>query len=338
MTSIGMLHYRKHPDSIMKAYACAAVAKMEGVHFFFFSPGKVNFEKETILGYVFEEGTWREKDQPFPDVIFNATPMKTPFQKEVYRRLKKKIPFTSYPIGNKMKVFKIISTISEFSHFLIPSMKVKDCKQVLQQITDNQRVVMKPLKGNQGKQVFFIEKNNNLFEVIEGENTKTLDENMFNNFIDQLINEKSFLVQPYISCKTKNGFPYDFRIHVQKNGTGQWGITLIYPRIGSKAGIISNISQGGYIAKLESFLEKEFGIEGYDIQQSLEQFAIRFSEHFDKMYKKPLDELGIDIGIDENKKLWIYEVNWRPGYIYRELEAAMNTIPYAVYLASENQG
>lgn len=51
------------------------------------------------------------------------------------------------------------------------------------------------------------------------------------------------------------------------------------------------------------------------------------------MYKKPLDELGIDIGIDQNRKLWIYEVNWRPGYIYRELDAAMRLIPYTVYLA-----
>ncbi|SDH07266.1 hypothetical protein SAMN04489735_101064 [Aneurinibacillus thermoaerophilus] len=56
MTTIGMLHYRKHPEKVLKAYAFAAVAKAEGVDFFYFTPGKVNMEKKTILGYALEKG------------------------------------------------------------------------------------------------------------------------------------------------------------------------------------------------------------------------------------------------------------------------------------------
>ncbi|MFQ7057969.1 MAG: YheC/YheD family protein [Turicibacter sanguinis] len=32
--------------------------------------------------------------------------------------------------------------------------------------------------------------------------------------------------------------------------------------------------------------------------------------------KQVFDELGIDIGIDSRNYIWIYEVNWRPGFIY----------------------
>ncbi len=335
MVLVGMLHYRKHPEEVKKAYACAAVAKMMEVDFVFFTPSSVNFEEQRIQGYIFEKGSWIKKEMGFPDVIYNASPMKTVSQKKIYRKLKKTIPFTSHSIGNKMKVFRKIENVPEFSHYLIPSKKVYEFKDILDAIQEFNKVVVKPLSGNHGEMVMFIERTLDQYDLIEGENHEIVDEEGLYSKISTLMTNKALLVQPYILCKTKDGYPYDFRIHVQKGGTGEWGITLIYPRIGSKDGIISNVSKGGFIAKLGSFLDREFGHEGFDIQKTLEQFAIRFSEKFDEMYNRPLDELGIDVGIDANKKLWIYEVNWRPGYVYRELDAAMRLIPYATYLAQK---
>ena len=42
--------------------------------------------------------------------------------------------------------------------------------------------------------------------------------------------------------------------------------------------------------------------------------------------------LGIDVAIDQNGKLWIFEVNWRPGAKHREFEVAKRLIPYCIYL------
>ncbi|AMX00138.1 YheC/YheD family protein [Rummeliibacillus stabekisii] len=337
MVTVAMLHYRKHPHDIKKAYTCASIAKMEGINFYFFSPSAVRFEEKVIHGYQYENGTWILKEMPFPDVIYNATGMKTSFQKKVYRQLKKTIPFTSHPIGNKMKVFRKIKTIPEYAHYLIPSEIIKDSSDVLSALKRFKKIVIKPLSSNQGKGLIFIERNGDQIELLEGSQPKTVNITEFRKKIEMVIEEKAYLVQPYISSRTKDGFPFDFRIHVQKNGSGDWGITLIYPRIGSDDGVISNVSSGGYIGKLESFLEKEYGVESFDILRMLEQFPLRFLQKFDALYNNQLDELGIDIGIDENKKLWIFEVNWRPGYIYRELEAAMNTIPYAAYLANQKK-
>lgn len=337
MVTVGMLHYRKHPDKVKKAYTCAAVAKMEGIEFYYFSPNSVRFEEQIIRGYVYDNGIWLQKEMAFPDVIYNASGMKTVTQKKVYRQLKKLIPFTSYPIGNKMKVYRKIKEISEFAHYLIPSEKINETEAVFHALKEFNKIIVKPLSGSQGRGVMFIERNGDKFDLVEGSECKLVDETELRLKIETVTSEKAFLVQPYISCKTKEGLPFDLRIHVQKNGSGEWAITLIYPRIGSEVGIISNVSAGGYIGKLESFFEKEYGLEGYDMQKVLDKFALRFSERFDSIYKGQLDELGIDIGIDENKKMWIYEVNWRPGSAYRGLDAAMNTIPYAAYLANQNK-
>ena len=61
MTMIGMLHHRKDPETVIKSYAYAAVAKAEGASFFYFSPGEVNFVNRTINGQVYENGIWEEK-------------------------------------------------------------------------------------------------------------------------------------------------------------------------------------------------------------------------------------------------------------------------------------
>ena len=40
------------------------------------------------------------------------------------------------------------------------------------------------------------------------------------------------------------------------------------------------------------------------------------------------------------KKIWIYEVNWRPGCppaFYLELDVVKNTIHYAIFLANKNK-
>ena len=73
MVTVGMLHYRKHPEKVKKAYTCAAVAKMEGIEFYYFSPNSVRFEEQIIHGYVYENGNWIQKEMAFPDAIYNAS-------------------------------------------------------------------------------------------------------------------------------------------------------------------------------------------------------------------------------------------------------------------------
>jgi len=58
-----------------------------------------------------------------------------------------------------------------------------------------------------------------------------------------------------------------------------------------------------------------------------------------ELYQQELDELGIDIGLDEKQKIWIYEINWRPGYppsMNADLDIAKNIIGYAMFLAEKN--
>lgn len=58
-------------------------------------------------------------------------------------------------------------------------------------------------------------------------------------------------------------------------------------------------------------------------------------------FKEHIDELGIDIGLDDMKKIWIFEINWRPGSppaFYLETDVVRNMIRYCIYLAKQSRG
>ncbi|MFD1735478.1 YheC/YheD family protein [Bacillus salitolerans] len=339
MILIGMLHYRKSPEDERKAFACAAVAKMEGVEFIYFSYGGVDFAQKKIKGWDYEDGKWRQREVRFPDVIINISGPRTERQVELHRQLKESIPFTSFSVGNKMKVYKMVKKGKVFSDYLIHSEELKNEALLFSSLNQYKKIVIKPFSGNKGKNVLFLEKIDfNHFQLVDQEKKRMLSRVDLRELIRRLKRENRFLIQPYIECKTKAGLTYDFRLHVQKNGKGEWEVTLIYPRISGNQKLVSNVSSGGYRGELDMFLQDEFGDNYFDMKRTLEYFATSFSSHLDEQYQCSFDELGIDIGVDRNQKLWIFEVNWRPGSKHREFEVAKRLIPYAIYLVNGCEG
>ncbi len=340
-----MLHHRRDPRKVIKSYAYAAIAQAEGAEFVYFSPRRVQFEDSTIRGWVFENGEWVERVTAFPDVIYNAgSPVKLAKSKEIIDKLKDTIPFTSHSIGNKMRVYERLKKAEQFSRYLIPSETLVDINVLFQYIGTYRRVVVKPKNGRKGEGILMIERVGNEFWVLKGTKTIKMTYDELRDLLTEEIDKKTYIVQPYILCKTKNGQAYDFRLHVQKNGEGKWVITSVYPRIGASGTIVSNINSGGSMNYLVPFLKQEYGDEYFNIKRYLEVFSLQLAHHMDDIqintFNEVIDELGIDVGLDDSGKIWIYEVNWRPGCpptFYLEMDVVKNMIQYCMYLARKHQ-
>jgi hypothetical protein len=331
-----MMSHRKDPRTVFKSYAYAAAAKMEGVEFYFFSPGRVRFDTETIKGWVYENGQWLQKIVPFPDVIYNASPPLTDKQEEIVERLDTMIPFTSHSIGSKLDVFQKIKGAKTFAEYLIPSIEVMKPQDVFEFLMQYKDIVLKPLYGHKGQNIIHVKKTEETYFIQQDKNnTVFMNSAKFTDFITSLLKNMTYLAQVFIESKTKSGLSTHLRLHVQKGGEGVWNVTTIFPCIAQK-GFVANISSGGYTMIFNDFLKQEFNEEYYNIKRYLEHFAVQFSKHFDSLYQNKLDELGIDVGLDKNQKIWIFEVNWRPGTpptFSLELDVAKQMIRYARYLA-----
>ena len=324
MILIGFMHFRKKPTN--KAYAFAAVAKIEGAELLYFSPGMVDFEKRTINGYMYHNGEWTKTLSKFPDVICNVTGFTRDSQNETVERLSTEIPFTSFPIGSKATVYKNILRYNEFADYLVPTEVVNSEKHFFELLDKYGEVVFKPSMGCQGTDVYYVKKG----EVP--------------NQIAEKIASQEFLVQPYINCRTKSGDAYDLRLHVQKDKNAKWVLTKIYPRIAESGSIVCNLARGGSTTGLTLLLQREFGERAQSLQKTIEIFALQLAAHMDKiqseLYNEELDELGIDVGLDDSQKIWIYEINWRPGYppsMNLDLNIVKNTIGYAMHLAGKRR-
>lgn len=346
MTLIGMLHHRTDPTKIRKTYAFAAVAKAEGVQFFYFSPRKVNFSNMTINGQVLENGKWIKRVMPFPDVIYNAgNPNQLAKSQPVIDKLKKIIPFTTHSIGNKWSVYERLKKGKEFTQYLIPSEKISNnTDRFFYFVSAFEKIVFKPFNGRKGKGIYFITKEKDQFIVTHNTNTSSYSKEQLKELIKERLSTGTYIMQPYIRSVTKSGHIFDFRLHVQKDENGEWIITTIYPRIAPKGSFIPNINNGGFTNYLDPFLKQEFKEDAINIKSMLEHFSLSIAKHLDdlqmRMYGEIIDEIGIDIGLDENLKIWIYEVNWLPGCpptFYLEMDVVIHSIRYAVYLAKNQE-
>lgn len=333
---IGYFHTRKNPDKIRKLYAFNAVAKAEGIEFFYFTPRRVNLSARTIRGLVYENGGWVKKSFPFPDAIYNDGYPKYQWGAEIIDELYKSIPHTSHSIGDKMTVYRMLQLGKQFSEFLIPSYPIQSVNTVLRRLEQYSDVVLKPTSGHQGIGVLRIQKLDDKYLVTGRDSEQWLNIVQLKQFIKERTGENDHIVQPFIFCQTKSGNTYDFRLHVQKNGFGEWGVTSIYPRIAKGNGVIPNLSGGGYTTMPKYFFVHEFGQDAEQVHDTLGQFALKLALHMDDIYEESFDELGIDVGLDRDRRIWIFELNWRPGPppIWNvELDVARNSLLYAVYLA-----
>ena len=339
MPLIGFLHYRANPRRVRKAYAFAAIDRAEGVDFVYFTPGKVNLQDGTVLGKVLENGDWAEMTVPLPDVIYNEALSNSERSQEIVDLLRERVPFTSHSIGDKVTVYNKVRKGKRFVQYLIPYQEVRQASQVLRFLQQNPKTIFKPVWGHQGIGIVLIEQKGDRYAVQENEQSTPYSRQELIAFLEQRLAEGGVhLVQRFIACKTKSGAAYDFRLHVQKNGEGNWVVTTIYPRIAPPGTVIANISKGGYTSYFNTFLEQEFGEKYFDVKRMLERFSVMFAAHLDQVYRESFDELGIDVGLDANQKIWLFEVNWKPGVpvtFYLELDVARNSILYAKYLAEQ---
>ena len=132
-------------------------------------------------------------------------------------------------------------------------------------------------------------------------------------WIKNFTGERNFLIQPYLELTNQEGSPFDMRVLVQKNSRGLWTLTGSAIRVGSSEGNTSNLHGGGTAVSALPFLTSEFGsVKAYEIINTASLLAEQIPPLLENGFGR-LGELGIDFGIDRTGKVWLLEVNSKPG-------------------------
>ncbi|SER98605.1 YheC/YheD family protein [Salisediminibacterium halotolerans] len=313
---VGMLRRRNEPTKIARASALAC--QLYDVEFFYFRPKDVDVTKKIIVGLFPVKNGWVKRETPYPDVVDNSLP--TAEAKEVHQELEKYCYLTTHRLGSKDELYQLMETDGGFDELLIPYRHVQSLGDLDEFIDHYVEVILKPAKGSQGNRIFQVRYEDGNYKLETDKTSEFLAEEEMRKRVQETFKERKYLIQPLIRSKTREGHPYDIRMHVRRGKDGEWQVINLLPRIGMSNAITSNVNQGGGISQIDPFLANVFGDEAERVKEKLVEISTTFPDKLQKHFSFEIDALGIDIGLDETGKPWFFEVNTSPGPKFYESE------------------
>ena len=122
-----------------------------------------------------------------------------------------------------------------------------------------------------------------------------------------------YVIQQGVRLVEIDGCPIDFRFHMHKNGKNEWIAAGIGAKKAGRGSVTTHIKNGGSLMTPEQALGRAFGDKADEVLEQAKKAAVRLSEAIERNYPHTLGELGLDIGIDKDGEVWMFEANAKPG-------------------------
>lgn len=317
---------------------------------FAFSPHSIDWTRKSISGYTFGKSGWVKGVFPIPDVVYPRERAYSQGKLLIRSRLARMgvILINPFLVG-KWQTHKILMANPDLQPFLPDTRLVKSFKSVESMLSKYHAVYLKPIGGSQGKNIIRVikRKGSLRFEYQYELNNRTCrgsagDISSLQRSLRKIMGGRVYIVQKQINLLHCDGKILDVRILVQKDHSGQWDTTGMACRVGRPGSITSNISAGGSGRKLDFILEQHFSDQGLRkrIVNQLKFVAEEAAKTIENALG-PAGEMGVDIGIDKDGRVWFIEANLKParqvfnliGEPQTRLRSVEKPMLYARYLA-----
>lgn len=309
------------------------VAQNRGHEAYVFVAKNVDFERRKIFGRTIENGRIVEKEFDFPDVVQNRLAVKAE-DKETYLKLAEMIPFSTNRVGTKKQVEQRLKRVPELEKFLIEVEDCKDLETIEKYLDKYPKIILKPLASNQGKGIYSIEQNSGKYILKKFDEEQNIDQQQLKEFFNDHIKNRNYSISPFFRSEAVNKQTTVFRMHLTRGAGGRWQMIKFFPYVNINPNVdITNGMQGALITTREKlFLEQNYPTCHNDIQQSIRELFKIFPTAFQKLYAWRLDALGLDLGIDQEGNIGIFEVNAGPGIGFMAYPVAKAQVEYYEWL------
>jgi glutathione synthase/RimK-type ligase-like ATP-grasp enzyme len=295
-----------------------------GMECFRFLPSKIHPHTLKVTGRRFDFGQqlWIDCEFPIPTLLYDRCfygddeHSKQSIPIVSWLKSREDITFLGYGLPNKLDLYHALKT-SVLSPYMPQSQAITDVPIVLDELKRRKKLIIKPINGSQGYGIYYLKKNNKTYHVKTEKNKKIISRIFPNEFklsewLKTLIQQRKYLLQPYLDLVNTELQPFDIRILLQKNELGQWVERGKGIRTGNTGGILSNLSAGGSVV---DFTEWSANLSSSKLEYICNELSFILTNLPVLLEKEflPLFELGIDIGIAKNGAIWILDVNSKPG-------------------------
>ncbi|MDM5454935.1 YheC/YheD family protein [Peribacillus simplex] len=322
---------------------------------FVFGENVINWDEETIKGYVFENDNWHICEFPFPNVIYDRLPNRLTENrdgpKEVKHKFQKEytIPWYNPGFFNKWDVNERLCADERALPYLPETYPFQSISVVETLLSHYRQVYIKPIHGSLGLGIHQIiyDKHEDVYycryknEAKENKLQKfsTLEAIVKHIFHDRPL--ENLIVQQGVPLIRSEKRPVDFRVHTNKDSNGIWQVTAIAAKIAGAGSVTTHIKSGGVIKTVAELFGDDD--EAKEVERKLSEAALVLSDSMEKHLDGIIAEIGFDFGLDKKGQVWMFEANSKPGRsIFShpklkdfELLTRKLSLDYAIYLTEQ---
>lgn len=298
-----------------------------------FCVDNVDWQEKRIKGVTFDAtlNRWRYDWMPMPDVVYDRAAYMYGHEKEQATDIRDQFQVDSNvrfvnPVGSlgKWPLYKNLSRYSEIRDYLPETILYKTFDDIKHMLNKYDFIFFKSSFGSRGEEVLSVEKNNGKYridyydrnlKIVHADDLESLKMNVEKFIEDKKKNGRQrFIVQQGIRLIKFDGHNMDFRMHIVKNEQGKWEVTNYYAIHSRGNSKITNFCVGGDIDLYENVYEK-LKADHPDIaiptQEELGKITVKMGTFIERAFGL-YGEIGIDMAIDENGKVWFIEGNAKP--------------------------
>ncbi|MDQ7794448.1 MAG: YheC/YheD family protein [bacterium] len=287
-----------------------------GVVAYLLMPGRIDWENLTARGTYRQRGRWRGAVLPLPDVVYDRVSSRRheglPEVAEARRRLAEVVPAGYFPPSflGKLEAHNLLASSPRLAPYL-PATEPFSVDNLERMLSQYRVVYLKPDGGSLGRGIIRVRRlpgGRVAFRFARRGGGRARSPQALANRLKTL-GQRPYLIQQGVPVATCGGRVYDVRVLAQKNSQGRWRVTRHYARVARRGRVVSNISRGG------TGLGTWRVVRDAGARQTILQLGQDVPPALEAALGQPLGELGVDLGVTRDGRVFIIEVNAKP---YRE--------------------
>ncbi|MEH7505659.1 YheC/YheD family protein [Neobacillus drentensis] len=225
------------------------------------------------------------------------------------------MPITRSQVKSKTMVAYILQSHDK-SNIYLPDIEVLNQRNFEEMLEKHETVYLKPDRGRKSKGIIRIRRTEGLYLLRKSNEEleyKFDSQPSLWSSVRQWTSHTRYVIQQGINSVTKDNRYFDLRCHALRIH-GEWVIGGICARLGSPGNIVTTSHIGGTPILLDSLFTDFLGYSKEDqdqVMEILQDCILNAVNVVSPVYPRNW-EFAVDIGLDTDKRVWIYEVNNEP--------------------------
>ncbi len=303
-----------------------------GIRAFLLTPEDIQSKQpqSTIRGWRWDEPRkmWVQQAYAIPPYIYNRMTLPpgpaAHRARELLNRLLRnsRAVLVQRPIPGKWRMHQVLRRHVRLRRYLPAGARLRNLRQLLQWLRAHSAVILKPIGGAEGRGVLLLSREADGQWSVRGRTIS--NEHIHRTFaaseqraclrwLHAQIKGQKYMLQQALELQTKAGEPYDLRAFTQRSRAGEWRLRGLAARIGQVGGITANLAGGARASDARSVLAEQFApAQVHRILRTIRTLSLTISKYTEKKFGR-LCELGLDFGIDRKARIWLIEINGKPG-------------------------